>query len=49
MPTIKVLSFCFCKDSNGHVGLVKSYAKGYMSVLFDDGRRDVRPSEVTFL
>jgi hypothetical protein len=46
---MKVIAFCFCKDSAGHVGLVKSYAKGYLSVLFDDGRRDVRPSEVTFL
>ncbi len=46
---MKVLSFCFCKDPNGHVGLVKSFAKGYLTVLFDDGQRDVRPADVTFL
>ena len=46
---MKVLSFCFCKDKEGHVGLVKSYSHGYLTVIFDDGRRDVRPSEVSFL
>lgn len=46
---MKVLSFCFCKDSNGHVGLVREYNKGYLTVLFDDGTRDVKPADVTFL
>lgn len=46
---MKVISFCFCKDSDGHVGLVRSYAHGYLTVIFDDGKRAVRPSEVTFL
>lgn len=46
---MKVLSFCFCKDQEGHVGLVKSYSNGYLSVIFDDGHRDVRPSDVIFL
>ena len=46
---MKVLSFCFCKDKEGHVGLVKSYSRGYLSVIFDNGQRDVRPNEVSFL
>lgn len=46
---MKVISFCFCKDSQGHVGFVKSYSKGYLKVIFDDGPRDVKPTEVTFL
>lgn len=46
---MKVLSFCFCRDGAGHVGLVKSYAKGFLSVIFDDGPRNVRPTDVTFL
>lgn len=46
---MKVLSFCFCKDKEGHVGLVKSYSNGYLSVIFDNGQRDVRPTEVSFL
>lgn len=46
---MKVISFCFCKDKDGHVGFVKSYSHGYLSVIFDDGQRDVRPNEVTFL
>lgn len=46
---MKVLSFCFCKDHNGHVGLVRSFKQGYLTVLFDDGQRSVRPSELTFL
>lgn len=46
---MKVLTFCFCKDRDGHVGLAKSFSKGYLTVQFDDGVRDVHPSEVTFL
>ena len=46
---MKVLSFCFCKDKEGHVGLVKSYSNGYLTVIFDNGQRDVRPTEVSFL
>ena len=46
---MKVLSFCFCRDHEGHVGLVKSYSKGFLTVVFDDGKRDVRPFDVTFL
>lgn len=46
---MKVLSFCFCKDAAGHVGLVKSYAHGFLTVIFDDGVRDVRPNEVSYL
>lgn len=46
---MKVLSFCFCKDTAGHVGLVKSYAQGYLTVIFDDGVREVRPTDVSFL
>lgn len=46
---MKVIRFCFCKDKEGHVGFVKSYSHGYLSVIFDDGPRNVRPSELTFL
>jgi len=46
---MKVLSFCFCKDKDGHVGLVKSFSHGFLAVLFDDGKREVRPADVTFL
>lgn len=46
---MSVLSFCFCKDAKGNFGLVRAYAKGYLTVRFDDGERKVRPNEVTFL
>ncbi len=46
---MKVLSFAFCKDRNGHVGFIKSYSHGFLTVIFDDGTRDVRPTEVSFL
>ena len=46
---MKVLSFCFCKDADGHVGLARGFDHGFLTVLFDDGERRVRPNEVTFL
>lgn len=46
---MKVLSFCFCKDANGHVGLVRDFKNGYLTVLFDDGKRLVAPKDLTFL
>lgn len=46
---MKVLSFCFCKDSAGHIGLARGFDHGFLVVIFDDGERRVRPSELTFL
>ena len=46
---MKVISFCFCKDAQGHVGFVQSYSHGYLTVIFDDGKRNVRPTELTFI
>ena len=46
---MKVLSFAFCRDAEGHFGLIRSYSKGFLEVLFDDGIRMCRPSELVFV
>lgn len=45
---MKVLSFAFCKDKQGHFGLVRQYASGLLLVTFDDGDRWIKPSELIF-
>lgn len=44
-----VIRFCFCKDMNGSIGLVKSFAHGQLTVQFDDGIRSISPADLIFI
>lgn len=46
---MRILTFCFCKDAQGHFGLVRQFDHGQLLITFDDGDRWVSPNQLTFL